>query len=223
MAKYTTDELLKLAESHYLKNEYDDALKLFIENKDLIDSPSLWHFNVGTLYLKKDSYGLARYHLEKAKNSLDLGRLAERNIDSILSNDFVIDVSKSTKINEKFVSFGVTSSIWEYSLIFLLLIIINLLMYRFKKITKSLFLVGLIICTLPFAGFYFFKTNYKSAVVINDVALREGPSEIYEENMIVPAGSKIIYSMTKNGWFLVDFPEDVRGWLDGKSIRAIGN
>lgn len=222
MAKYTTDELFKLAESHYLKNEYDNALTLFLENRDLIESPALWHFNVGTLYLKKDSLGLARFHLEKAKDSFELGRIAQRNIDTIKANDFIIDISKSNELNENIVTTGVTSSLWEYSLLFLILIVLSILLYRFRKITKSVLVIGILISLIPFLAYYYFDQSYKTAIIINDVAIREGPSKIYEENTVLPAGSKVIYSITKNGWFLIDFPASVKGWVESNNIRAIG-
>lgn len=221
MEKYSTEELLKLAESHYQKSEYDNALNVLMENRQIIESPSLWHFNVGSIYLKKNELGLARYHLEKSTHSFDVGKLAKKNINVLVKNDRIIDITKSNNTYENFIAQSLNLGVWDFGLMTILLVLANLIFFRLKRFRVMFLIVGLFISFTPLGYHHYIKRNLNIGIVIKDTPLREGPSKIYKENTTIPAGSKVIYGMTKNGWFLINKPSVINGWVEAKAVRSL--
>ena len=88
-------------------------------------------------------------------------------------------------------------------------------MIRLKKITQK-WAMGLVIL-LSFAPVlfgYFYVGSINQAVALKDIPLYEGPSKTFAEKGKVRAGSKIILGDFREGWFYVEFPISLAGWIN---------
>jgi len=101
----------------------------------------------------------------------------------------------------------------------LVLLLSGMMLIKAKKIKNKMTMVlgGLIILTpILFSQFYLEKVNY--AVAFKDIPLYEGPSKIFSEKGKIRAGSKIILGEFKDGWFYVNFPISLAGWINKDQI-----
>ena len=59
----------------------------------------------------------------------------------------------------------------------------------------------------------FYVENINFAVALKEVPIYEGPSKIFSEKGKVRAGSKVILGQLKDGWFYIEFPISLAGWI----------
>jgi hypothetical protein len=213
MANNSMTNILKSVEELYLKKQYDEALDALLKHKDSFDS-GLFHYNLGSVYLKMGNVGAARYNLEKSKDSgFSLG-LVNKNINIIKQNVNVVGLEKSDSIYEQAIGFSINKSSYLVGTVFLLCAIVVLLLAIFKKIKSWSIIIGLLLfLSIPVSLKVFVDKRFDRAVALRDLSLHEGPSKIYEESGEIRAGSKVIIGKSVNGWLFVKYPESVAGWV----------
>ena len=205
-------------ENLYLKQDYATVQKKLLENKDTFD-PGVFHYNLGTILGKQGNFPAARYHLEK---SLKLGffdsRLKE-NLQTIKIHLANRDLDNSDHWRDQLLNWGPgfpESVFLTWSLLWCLGI---LLLIRFKKmIRKVTITISFLLSILPISlsKFYFNDINY--AINLQNTPLREGPSSIYPEMMMIEAGSKFIVREGNDGWFYIKSPSFLTGWVRGDHL-----
>ena len=205
-------------ENLYLKQDYATVQKKLLENKDTFD-PGVFHYNLGTLFGKQGNFPAARYNLEK---SLKLGffdsRLKE-NLQTIKIHLANRDLDNSDHWKDQLLNWGAgfpESVFFTWSLLWCLGI---LLLIRFKKmIRKVTITISFLLSILPISlsKFYFNDINY--AINLQNTPLREGPSSIYPEMMMIEAGSKFIVREGNDGWFYIKSPSFLTGWVRGDHL-----
>jgi tetratricopeptide (TPR) repeat protein len=198
----------------YLKKDYKGAAQYLLDNKQRFDSGT-FHYNLGTVYSKMGDQATARFHLEKAIQEGYINTSSLNNLAFVKSHLQVDDLSNSTSLPDELINAATTIPMAGYFSLTLILLLIFTLMIRFKKITtKWVMAVVLLIALLPvgFANFYVKDINL--AVALGDIPLYEGPSKIFNEKGKVRAGSKIILGQFKEGWFYVEFPISLSGWIN---------
>ena len=85
---------------------------------------------------------------------------------------------------------------------------------RFQKIQKKwIIAIVLLLSLTPIAISYFYVKNIDYAVALKDIEIYEGPSKIFNEKGKIRAGSKIVLGQFKEGWFYVEFPISLSGWV----------
>ncbi len=197
----------------YLKKDYKGAIQYLLDNKEQFDS-GIFHYNLGTVYSKMGDHATARFHLEKAVQDGYINSSSLNNLAFVKSQLQVDDLSTSTSLPDQLVNTASVIPPAGYFSITLLLLVIFTLMIRFKKIqTKWVMAVVLLLAITPaiFSTVYVKDINY--AVALKDVPLYEGPSKIFSEKGKVRAGSKIVLGQFKDGWFYVEFPISLSGWI----------
>ena len=211
--------ILKEFKSLYETKKYEDALTILHENKPMFD-PGVYEFNIGLIYIKQEHYTLARINLERAKeygfmnnelnsaldevkNFLDVTRLEENVSASDNINEILFDLPK-----EIFFSISV------------LLIIIFILYYK-KIQSVAIRIASLVIIIFPIV-FYFTVVSGKSEVVLlEELPVRRGPSEMFEEVQVVPKGMKVFINDQIGGWNLIVHPKSHQGWIKTEKVEKI--
>ncbi len=212
------DELLKTVADHYTKAEYDKGIELLLKNKDKFDT-GLFHYNLGTFFLKKENFAVARFHLEKAAKLGFVNKSVYNNLNYAQEKLNVVMLEKSDQIIEnvlyRFLDYG--SSL--YLNIALLLGVLILLLQRFKVITSNIKVIFIIVLFfVPFLFSIYSQKNFKYAIILRSSVVREGPSGIFPKTKDVAAGLKVIVDKTVDGWSFIKYPDAAVGWIDKNEI-----
>lgn len=200
-------------EELYLKKDYKGAANYLLQNKQQLSS-GIFHYNLGTVYSKMGDYPAARFHLEKAVKEGYINSSSLNNLTYVKSQLQVDDISTSTNLPDELMNIALTippAAYFSFSLILLLLGITLVKSKKLVKKTSMAFFIVLIATPFLFSQYYLDKINY--AVAFKDVPVFEGPSKIFAEKGKVKAGSKIILSDYKEGWFYIKFPISLAGWI----------
>jgi hypothetical protein len=205
-SKSTFDEL-------YLKKDYKGAAQYLLDNKKQFES-GIFHYNMGTVYSKMGDQATARFHLEKSIQDGYINSSSLNNLAFVKSQLQVDDLSTSTSLPDQIISTATAIPMSGYFSITLILVLIFTLMIRLKKIQKKWIIALVFLLSLTpvlFSNFYVKNINY--AVVLKEIPLYEGPSKIFSEKGKVRAGSKVVLGQFKDGWFYIEFPISLSGWI----------
>lgn len=197
----------------YLKKDYKGAAQYLLDNKKQFESGT-FHYNMGTVYSKMGDQATARFHLEKAIQDGYINNSSLNNLAFVKSQLQVDDLSTSTSLPDQIISTATAIPMSGYFSITLFLILVFTLMIRLKKIQKKWVMVVVFLLSLTpvlFSNFYVKNINY--AVALQEIPLYEGPSKIFAEKGRVRAGSKIVLGQFKDGWFYIEFPISLSGWI----------
>ena len=91
----------------------------------------------------------------------------------------------------------------------ILLLMGGLLLIKGKKILSSF----LAICFLCVLSFHLFVTGLKAAYNLEERIIYRGPSKIFEEVQVLPAGVKFIYTKESENWKYIEYPRMFKGWV----------
>jgi hypothetical protein len=220
MGNTNTSSVLKTVEDLYLKGEFGEALDYVSKNRHDL-SASLYHFTLGTLYSKNNQIGLGRLHLEKAVKKGGINNFTLTNLSLTASQKQIEDLSNSPLLFERLMDQGLVFPLKGYGIISLLVFIFVFYLIRIKKFQTNLIKVVMVLLSLiPIGLGYFLHNSLTSAIVMQDIPVREGPSKIYEENTLVSEGSKVIVKSHVNGWYAIEYPKHLAGWIKDDAIQT---
>lgn len=206
-SKSTFDEL-------YLKKDYKGAAQYLLDNKQQFDS-GIFHYNMGTVYSKMGDQATARFHLERAIQEGYINSSSLNNLTFVKSQLQVDDLTTSTSLPDQLMSTATSIPTAGYFSITLFLMLVFTLLIRFQKIQKKWIMVLVFVLSLsPVLLSQFYVKNINYAVALKDIPLYEGPSKIFSEKGKVRAGSKVILGEFKDGWFRIEFPVSLTGWIN---------
>ena len=198
----------------YLKKDYKGAAQYLLDNKQQFES-GIFHYNLGTIYSKMGDQATARFHLEKAIQEGYINSSSLNNLTFVKSQLQVDDLSTSTSLPDQVVNTVSAIPASGYFSMTLFLALLFTLMIRFKKIQKKWVMALVIALSLtPMFISNFYVKNINHAVVLQDIPLYEGPSKIFNEKGKVRAGSKVVVGQFKDGWFYIEFPISLSGWIN---------
>ena len=206
VAEQTFDQL-------YVSKHFKGAAQYLLNNKQQFES-GIFHYNLGTVYSKMGEHASARFHLEKAIKEGYVNNSSLNNLTFVKNQLQVDDLSTSTSIPDQVVNTMLSIPTAGYFSITLIMILIFMMMVRFGKLQRKWVMAAvfaLAILPIAFSMFYVSKINY--AVALKDTPLYEGPSKIFTEKGSVRAGSKIVLGQFKEGWFYIEFPMSLSGWI----------
>lgn len=200
-------------EQLYLNKDYKTAVDYLLKNKQLFSSGT-FHYNLGTTYSKLGDLAAARYHLEKSIQEGYVNSSSLNNLSFVKSKLDVDDINTSNSFFDQSMNVATSLPFAAYSLVSLLLFLVFLIIIRYQKVKNRFKLGSILICAVSPLLFYFLVvTHLHPAIVFKDISLQEGPSKIFSEKGKVKAGSKIIVGDFKDGWFFVEHPESLVGWV----------
>lgn len=210
------NKTLKSLESSYLNNEYQAVIDGFLAVKDQLPK-GVFHYNLGTAFLKSGEIGAGRYHLELAlKNGYHLPENLH-NIKTLKNTSNIIDAGDNSFI-EKTIAESVSAS-WD--VVFLIVAIMFTIVNVFrKKIFKSLtiYITACLFLLVPIIGKKVLMNKYNEAVVVKEGKIFEGPSKLFETNFEIKSGTKILWDRMKDDWIFVVYPEALSGWVKKDSL-----
>jgi hypothetical protein len=218
MSDNSTMNILKVSQQLYIDGDFDKAIEKTLASKDQIEA-GLFHYNLGTLYLKKGDLGPARYHMEKAKKQSFSYPMLWNNLKVINSHSEVIDPTKSKVFTEKFVGHYMDLPLLLLSAIALIGLIGTLTSVRLKKLTNKVVIISLVLLSLsPVLLRMGLDKTYRFAIVMNAKRIHEGPSEIFEDYGEIPEGSRIIVSKYHDKWYYITSPSSFSGWIKKSAL-----
>lgn len=201
-------------ESLYLKKDYKAAAQYLLNNKQQLKS-GIFHYNLGTVYSKMGDQATARYHLEKAIKEGYINSASLNNLSFVKSQLNIDDLSTSTSLPDQFINAALNVPNQAYYSMSLILILVSLVLFKTKTITsKWVMALALLLSLMPatFLLTYVNQVNY--AVTLKEIPLYEGPSKIFAEKGKIRPGSKVILGDYREGWFFVEFPLSLAGWVN---------
>lgn len=214
MSETKAGQILKDAEQFYVNKDYESALSVILKGKGELDT-GLFHYNMGSIYLKRGELGPARFHLEKAKNKGFGYPMLWKNLKFIQEQPQVLDPVKSKNIQEFVVGKVMDIPISFFGILTLLLISIILLSYRNLWIkTKSVMISLLVLSLIPLAGSMLIHRGYKYAIALKPVRVYEGPSKIYSDYGEIPSGSRVVINKFQDNWYFILSPSSISGWVE---------
>lgn len=198
----------------YLKKDYKGAAQYLLKNKQQFDS-GIFHYNLGTVYSKMGDQATARFHLEKALQDGYINNSSLNNLNFVKSQLDVDDLTTSTSFPDQFVNYASSLPVMGYVSMTLVLLVIFTLSARLKKIEKKWAMaLAFLIAFMPMIFALTYVKNINHAIALKDIPVYEGPSKIFNEKGKVRAGSKIILGEFKDGWFYIEFPLSLSGWIN---------
>ncbi|MCP4913678.1 MAG: hypothetical protein GY909_11230 [Oligoflexia bacterium] len=217
MTDININKYLKSLSEQYTSGNYDEVIDGFLSIKGKIPK-DLFHYNLGSAFAKKGEYGAGRYHLELALQSGYWQEPVIKNINSILKVQSIKDISNSKLMKEKTLNKIDYISMDIFIFVSLVILLVSLFI-RLKKIINTKVLIPLIVLALvPVGTKYLYSTSYKTAVVLENSQLYEGPSRAFESGFDIQAGSKIIIGKKSDDWFFIRYPESLSGWVNAKKL-----
>ena len=201
-------------ESLYTKNDFKGAAQYLLNNKQQMKS-GIFHYNLGTVYSKMGDHATARYHLEKAIQEGYVNSASLSNLAYVKGQLNVDDLSTSTSLPDQLINTSINIPVQAYFSLTLFIILVALLCYRFKKMSSKITLIVVLVLSLVPSIFYAtYVKNINYAVALKEVPLYEGPSKIFNEKGKIRPGSKVVLGEFKDGWFFVEFPLSLAGWVN---------
>ena len=184
----------------------------------------MWIFtnNLGVVYSKMGDIGPGRYHFELAMKKGYLGSDVLNNVGALKSQIQVADISNSPEFMDQVIN-ALSSIPVGYSFsISLVLVLTLLLLLRLDYIKELKIVVIGALCSFVFPSFHYAMIANKTfAVNLVDMQVYEGPSAIYDVKQTIPAGTKFITGKTNKGWFYIDYPVELTGWVKKEDIGLL--
>lgn len=201
-------------EKLYLSGQLDEAIEKTLDHKNQMDLGH-FHYNLGSLYLKKGDLGAARINLEKAiKEGFSLP-MAYSNLRYIKNQNTIIDSSRSTSLEGRTADF--LSSVPPQSFFLISLLVLSALLFYIKfskKISRAVVILSLVLSITPLVLYWGWVSGLQEVIVIKDSTVYQGPSKIYEEIGSLSSGSKVLLSKKNNNWYFIEYPESHSGWVE---------
>ncbi|MCB9060632.1 MAG: hypothetical protein H6622_03820 [Halobacteriovoraceae bacterium] len=220
----TINSTLKSLEDLYLEKKYDALIDNLIEHKNVFYTGH-FHYNLGTVYLKKGNYPAARYQFEMALKSNFKRQEVFHNLkfveESLKKSKGADDLIIHKEIQE--VVFDYVESVpFSYYLSLSLFFVVVFLILRKIRInaglTLKIFFTFLVIFPL---GLSYFSTNdLGHAISLKEVSVKEGPSDIYEEIYRMSPGTKIMFNKVKDQWLYISRPSALAGWVKKEDLAT---
>ncbi len=221
MANTNINEISKSLETLYLDGKFDKAIDLLLESKSQLSAVD-FHYNLGTVYTKMGDLGPGRYHLELAMKKGYIGSDLLNNLTVIKSKIQGADLSLSNDLGDQFI--GLMSQVpVSYAIsITLVLLILSILLYKFKQVKGKFALSILLLLSLAPIGVHQGALAGKTfAINLNEMKIYEGPSAVYDVKATIPGGLKFILGKQDSEWFYIDHPVSLAGWVKKEDIGLL--
>ncbi|MEW5875399.1 MAG: tetratricopeptide repeat protein [Candidatus Zixiibacteriota bacterium] len=216
----------------YQRDQFDSARTGFEQLVQAgIDDPRVWH-NLGNCYYKTGRIGEA---LVAYKRGL---RIAPRDADLDANFRFVrlYAVDKIEPVGEFFLeewwrafvsNFSVYETRWVAGLVFWIAAAITAWLLwpgRLRVPVWPIVTVWLLWAVSTGAAATAYSRDYQTrsgAIVVTETEVRAGPGEDYAVQFVAHDGLLGVAERAESGWFLVRFPNGLKGWVPVATFKVI--
>ena len=213
MPKVKSEEILKTSQNYYLMGDFDSAKNVILEGKSSLDQ-GLFHYNLGSIYLKMGSLGVSRYHLEKANAEGFTYPMLWKNLKYIKAQQQVYDPTKSNDFYEIVVGKTMDAPYLALCAIFLVSLVFALATIRKSMRLWTISTLFLLLGSLPISLRLVAENKYDFAIALKPIRIHEGPSKIYPDYGVLSEGSRIVVSEFHDDWYYITFPSNLSGWVE---------
>ncbi|MBN1327804.1 MAG: tetratricopeptide repeat protein [Candidatus Cloacimonetes bacterium] len=228
------EEIFEHAVSAFENKEYAKSLELFLqlENENILNADL--YYNLGNCYFRLNQLGKSILYYKKALKLRSDHKQAQRNLDYALTltkDKQIIENDALTEFWHKLVK-SLPTHITALILLvnfFLIVIMINLIILRYKNREKTvpifiLFIIGfsfLFLVLLNYLKWSEFSNN-KEAVLIAGTAIGySGPSEEFTRVFTIHEGMILVIERNEADWSLVKLPNGLGGWIRSAKFEII--
>ena len=212
-------QILKDFENNIEKENYNDALMLLIQNKDNFD-PAVYEYNLGTIWARKDKFVESRIHFEKAIKLGLINKEVVKNLNMVKDQLGVGYLEQTNSFEEDFFNASLNIDVYTPVLISSLLLILFMMWIKnFLNIFSII--ISVFLSLSPIFGYFYINEHYSINIIREDTIVREGPSKIFSETQVLPAGMKFISKKTGNNWYNVIVPKSHRGWITNPEMEKL--
>ncbi|HXH32050.1 MAG TPA: hypothetical protein VNJ01_14675 [Bacteriovoracaceae bacterium] len=208
---------MKTFEGHYARKEYAEALKVLNDQKDNL-SQDLWHYNLGTTYAQLKEFPLARFHLLTAQKQGFSQAGLYQNLEIVEANLETTRLERSLSAGDNLFKAGIIIS--DGILVTLSLLAIAVGVWFIKKKPSLRLIVLIISVVLLLVGFNHWLISLPRSIVMENQALYEGPSAIFQGKDEVPAGVLVI-TEDEGQWKRIIFPSRFEGWVKSTGLKEL--
>lgn len=208
-------ELRKQIETLYTKGAFHDARQLLLKNKQALGE-ELFHYNYGVLHAKEKQWGPARYHFEVlAKKGYGHGEL-NYNLDVVKTS--VQEKSFLSSFQDHSIAFLLDTPTIVFGCTFLMVFVLFLLIAFIKRLRNRWTTGVAFVLVVVIACAFIFKAQQTTAIVLKKSVAREGPSTIFDQLHSLPEGTRLTLKRYSEGWWLINHPSTLRGWVHKDEI-----
>ncbi len=221
-------QLYNTGNKYYAENNFPAAIECYekalaiCKNKDI-------YYNLGNAYFKTGRIGKAIIHYRKAY------LLCPRDGDVIYNLNFLRNFrpDKLTTLPNPFFQFlnrffhyfsqkegTILSAItFLFTVIFLSLYLINWnKIFLWLSIFISLFFIYFLVSSSLWEAE---KKSNSAVVIVNELKAYSGPGEDYKEILLIHDGTEVKIKEERNGYYLIQLPGGIGGWVKTDGIERI--
>jgi hypothetical protein len=212
-------QVLEEFQKNFEAKDYNQALVVLLQNRDKFD-PAVYEYNLGSVWARKEKFVESRVHFEK---SIKLGLINKEvvsNLDMVKDQLGVGYLEEINTLEGKFINYTLGLDIYT-PIILSSLILIMFLSLMGKSISIIKFSFSLAIAAIPLVIYFHIDNNYQLNIVREEAIVRQGPSKIFPETQILPAGMKFISKKNANSWYNVIAPRSHRGWIQNPEMETL--
>ena len=206
---------MKTVEKLYSDGQYQEAVKLLEEGRGQL-APSLWHYNLGTLYGKLEQWPEARFHFLMAElngfSSIELNQslsLVEEKLE-------IGRYEKNLEFQDYLIKGMINYSDGLYTFFSLLFLLITLFLYLKKKSQKLIIIT--FCCSAIFLVLNLWILTWDRFIVFEKNSIYDGPSSLFKTTSELPEGVMIV-TINKDGWHKIIYPSRFAGWIKDKGLK----
>jgi len=230
---FNADSLFNSANGYYQNQDYDEALKIYleIEQKNFESAPL--YFNIGNCFFKKGELGYAILYYLRAQ------RLSPRDADIETNLEFArmfmptrlegIKINPVTAFLDMIVdSYTLNLIAWLASALFILLIIylsvIMFLQWRGLIVRVSVYIMIFLVLVSSGLASYKYRTDYlteKGVIVADETRILSGPGEDNDIEFVGVFGLTFKIEKETDDYYLVLFENKRKGWIKKGDVEKL--
>ena len=219
------NELYSNGEFHQAAAEYEMVLQAGYQSPEL-------YFNLGNAYFRDGNLGLA------IKNYIKARRLSPRDDDIKANLEFArkyaidkIELNEQTiildYISDFFNSFSLTEISWLTAGLYLILIasLFAGVLYKWIPMPTPLLTVIIVFfvigATFPGVKLDRDVLNRNGVITTDQIDIKNGPGDDYKTQFTAHAGLVFNIEREESGYYLVNFENRLKGWIDKSAVAEI--
>lgn len=230
-AKVPALELFIKANSAYRNNNFQEALSLYQQVREMGFTGGDLFYNLGNCYFRLGQKGMAVLNYERARVMMPDDPDLKYNLNYV--RDQLTDSIQPNKNSIRTLLFwldsiNVKEAVYTFIVInFIFWALLSIYLFKKKEITWYLLMITMLLWTVSAVSagvkWYDFRFDERAVVISPEVNVLSGPAEGDTLLFKLHEGTVVEHERDEDGWTLIRISEDRRGWLRSNDLRLIRN